>query len=126
MKKEGLQIDELNKILEKWKKNFQLKNWEIKLEITDFKRKDFRQSGDIKIDLKNKKATLLMTNKPFRNEESTIIHELTHLLLWEYDTFSEKVILKNCEEFKDDHMEYMNKLEDTVAKLTDIFLTLKI
>lgn len=35
-----------------------------------------------------------MTDKPFRNEESTIVHELTHLLLWKFDMFSEKVILK--------------------------------
>ena len=125
MKKEGLQLNELNNLLEKWKKNFQLDGWEIKLEITDFKRKDFKQSGDIKIDLVNKKATLLVTSKPFRDEESTIIHELLHLLLWEYDTFSEKIILKNCEEFKGDHIEYMNKLEKTVARLTAIFLNLK-
>ncbi len=124
MKKEGLQLNELNNLLEKWKKNFQLDGWKIKLEVTEFKRKDFKQSGDIKIDLKNKKATLLITNKPFRNEESTIIHELLHLLLWEYDTFSEKIILKNCEEFKGDHIKYMNKLEKTVAKFTTIFLNL--
>ena len=126
MKKEGLQLNELNNKLKKWKKIFQLDDWEINLEITDFKRKDFKQSGDIKIDLKNKKAKLLMTNKPFRNEESTIIHELIHLLLWKYDTFSEKIILKNCKEFKGDHIQYMEKLEETVAKLTNIFLDLKI
>lgn len=125
MKKEGLQLNELNNLLEKWKKSFQLDGWEIKLKITEFKRKDFKQSGDIKINLANKKATLLITNKPFRNEESTIIHELLHLLLWEYDTFSEKIILKNCEEFKGDHIEYMNKLEKTVTKLTTIFLSFK-
>ncbi len=125
MKKDGLQLKELNKILAKWKKVFQVDNWRIKIEITDFKRKGFRQSGDIKIDLKNKKARLLMTNKPFRNEESTIIHELIHLLLWEYDSFSEKIILKNCKKFKADHIKYMEKLEETVAKLTNIFLKLK-
>ena len=125
MKKEGLQLKELNRKLKKWKKIFQLNNWKIDLEITDFKRKDFKQSGDIKIDLKNKKAKLLITNKPFRNEESTIIHELIHLLLWKYDTLSEKIILKNCKKFKGDHIKYMNELENTVAKLTNIFLNLK-
>ena len=124
MKKEGLQLNELNSLLEKWKKKFQLNGWKIKLEIIEFKRKDFKQSGDIKIDLANKKANLLITNKPFRDEESTIIHELLHLLFWEYDIFSEKIILKNCEEFKGDHLEYMNKLEKTVAKFTTIFLSL--
>ena len=122
MKKEGLQLNELNSLLKKWIKKFQLDSWEINIEIIDFKRKDFKQSGDIKIDLKNKKARLLMTNSPFRNEESTIVHELVHLLLWEYDTFSEKLILKKCEKFKGDHSQYMKKLEETVAKLTNIFL----
>ena len=126
MKKDGLELKKLNKILKKWKKNFQLDDWQIILKITDFKRKDFKQSGDIKINLNNKKAILLMTNKPFRNEESTIIHELIHLLLWKYDTFSEKIILKNCKEFKGDHIQYMKELENTVAKLTNIFLDLKI
>jgi hypothetical protein len=123
MTKEGLQLDELNKILEKWIKTFQLDDWKIDIEITDFKRKDFKQSGDIKIDLENKTARLLMTDKPFRNEESTIVHELTHLLLWKFDMFSEKVILKNCEEHTGDHLQYLNELEETVARLTDIFLT---
>ena len=122
MTKNGLQIDELNKILKKWIKKFQLGAWKINIEITDFKRTDFKQSGDIKIDLENKTAILLMTNKPFRNEESTIIHELIHLLLWKFDAYSEKVILKNCDEYKGDHMQYLNELEETVAKLTDIFL----
>ena len=123
MKKEGLQLNELNDLLKKWIKKFQLDDWKINIEITDFKRKDFKQSGDIKIDLKNKKAALLMTNTPFRNEESTIVHELIHLLLWKYDTFSEKVILKNCKKNEKDHLRHMNKLEETVAKLTNIFLS---
>jgi hypothetical protein len=125
MLKKGLQIDELNLLLKKWVKKFQLESWDINIKITDFERKDFKQSGDIKIDFKNKKATLLLTNKPFRNEESTIIHELIHLLLWDYDTFSEKVILKNCEKFNGNHSKYMKKLEKTVANLTDIFLNQK-
>lgn len=125
MEKEGLQLKELNKKLKKWKNIFQLDDWEISIEITDFKRKDFRQSGDIKIDLKHKRARLLMTNKPFRNEESTIVHELIHLLLWKYDSFSEKIILKNCKKCEGDHMRYMNELEATVAKLTIIFLKIK-
>lgn len=120
-KKTGLPTTELNKILKKWLRHFELNGWNIKLKITDFKRKDFKQSGDIKVDLKNKKASLLITNNPFKNEEEVIIHELIHLLLWKHDVFAEKTILKNCEKFKGDHMKYMNNLEETVKKLTDIF-----
>ena len=121
VKKTGLPIMKLNKILKKWTEFLGLNEWNIKLKITDFKRKDFRQSGDIKVDLKNKKAVLLMTKSPFKNEENVIIHELIHLFLWEHDIFAEKVILKNCEKFKGDHLKYMNNLEETVKKITDIF-----
>lgn len=123
-KKTGLPIIKLNKILKKWVNFLKLKNWDIKIKITDFERKDFRQSGDIKVDFKNKKAVLLMTKNPFKNEEKVIIHELIHLLLWEYDTLTEKTILKNCEKFKGDHLKYMKNLEKTVKKLTDIFSNL--
>lgn len=123
-RKTGLPIIELNKILKKWVKFFRLDNWNIKLKITAFKRRDFKQSGDIKVDLKNKKAVLLMTNNPFKNEEDVIVHELIHLLFWKHDVFAEKTILKNCEKFKGDHMKYMNNLEETVKKLTDIFSNL--
>lgn len=124
MNKTGLTKTELEKILKKWKRHFGLNDWKIKLEITSFKRKDFRQSGDIKIKLKSKEAVLLMTNDPFKDEEEVVIHELIHLLLWEYDIFAEKTILKNCQPFKGDHMKYMNKLEKTVKNLTDIFSSL--
>ncbi len=124
LKKTSLPLIELNKILKKWKKSFMLNDWSIKLKIASFKRKDFRQSGDIKINLKNKKAVLLITNNPFKNEEKVIIHELIHLLLWEYDIFAEKTILKDCKKLKGDHMKYMNKLEKTVKELTDIFYNL--
>ena len=61
MKKDGRQLNKLSEILKKWKKFFQLNDWKINIEIAEFKRKDFKQSGDIKIDLKNRKARLLMT-----------------------------------------------------------------
>jgi hypothetical protein len=124
-KKAGLPIITLNKIMKKWVKRLELNDWNIKLKITEFKRKDFRQSGDIKVDMKNKKAALLMTNSPFKNEEEVIIHELIHLLLWKYDIFVEKTILQNCGKFKGDHMKYMNNLEETVKKFTDIFSKFK-
>lgn len=125
MEKVGLSITELEEILKKWIVIFGLEEWKIKLEIKNFKRKDFRQSGDIKIKLKDKEAVLLVTNNPFRDEESTIIHELLHLLFWKYDTFAEKTILKNCKKFEGDHMEYMINLEETVKNFTDIFQKLE-
>ena len=121
----GLSVIELEKILKKWVVIFGLEEWKIKIEITSFKRKDFKQSGDIKIKLKNKEAVLLVSNNPFRDEESTIIHELLHLLFWKYDIFAEKTILKNCKKFEGDHMKYMDNLEETVKNFTEIFQNLE-
>lgn len=122
MEKTGLQFIELQDLLNKWITRLSLEDWKIDLEITDFKRKDFRQSGDIKVNLKNKSAVLLMTCKPFRDEENTIVHELVHLLLWKYDIYAEKIILKNFKKTDKEHMKNMKNLEETVKNLTEIYL----
>ncbi|HLD28462.1 MAG TPA: hypothetical protein VJB67_02520 [Patescibacteria group bacterium] len=123
MIKEGLSLTELKKILKKWQTNLLLKDWVLSIKIVEFRRKDFRQSGDIKVDLKNKKAIILLTNKPFKNEEKVIVHELSHLLLWEFDHFCEKIALKTNKPFEGDHDKYMGKLEETVSELTKILIS---
>jgi hypothetical protein len=121
-KAKGLTVVRLRKTMKKWQSKLLLDKWDLSLKIVEFRRKDgFKQSGDIKVDLKNKKAVLLLTGEPFRDEQEVIVHELVHLLLWNYDTFSERLILKNCQEFKGDHEKYMDKLEATVKNITDIF-----
>ncbi|MCK5466426.1 hypothetical protein KAI56_02945, partial [Candidatus Parcubacteria bacterium] len=57
-KKKGLSLRELNSLLKKWQKNLFLNDWKLSLEIVDFKRKDHKQSGDIKVDLKKKSAVI--------------------------------------------------------------------
>ena len=123
MRKEGLSSTELKKILKKWQINLSLKDWILSIKIVEFRRKDFRQSGDIKVNLKNKKATVLLTNKPFRDEEKVIVHELIHLLLWKFDHTCEKMILKNNKPFEGDHDKYMDELEEIVSDLTKIFIS---
>jgi hypothetical protein len=115
-------VARLQRIMKQWQSKLLLNGWNLSLKIVEFRRKDgFKKSGDIKVDPKNKKAVLLLTSEPFKDEEEVIVHELVHLLLWDYDTFSERVILKNCQEFKWDHKKYMDKLEATVKNITDIF-----
>lgn len=125
MKKKGLTKEQLEDLLAGWQKRLLLDDWGLKIKIVEFTRKDFKQSGDLEVDYKNKKAVVLVTADPFRNEESTIVHELVHLLLWDYDHFCERSFLKYCQEFEGDHDKYMDKLEDTVSKLTDILLNNK-
>ncbi len=107
-----------------------LNNWDINIEIVDFKRKDYRQSGDFKANSRNKTASILMTIDPFlknqptieKQEEQTIVHELIHILLWDFDSFNERNVLKGCKKFQGDHNLYLEKLEDVVNKFTLILL----
>lgn len=124
--KKGLGLQELNAILNKWQKDLLLDDWKLSLKIVDFKRKDFRQSGDIKVYPRKKSAVILLTDNPYLDEEETIIHELMHLILWNFDIFCEKIVLENSERLKGKHGKYMGKLEDTVEKLTQIAVNRKV
>ncbi|MEA2098016.1 MAG: hypothetical protein U9P70_03000 [Patescibacteria group bacterium] len=125
-KKKGLDSKELNSLLRKWQKILLLNDWELSLELVDFKRKDYKQSGDIKVDLKNKSAIVLLTNNPFLNEEEVLVHELMHLILWDFDIFCEKIVLEKNKSLKGQHGKYMDKLENTVEHLTQIMINKKI
>ena len=121
MKKEGLSLSELKNILNQWQSRLLLNNWALGLKIVDFKRTDFRQSGDIKVDGKRKKATILLTCRPFRDEEKVILHELVHLLLWDFDHFCEKLALKHSQPRQGDHDKYFGQLEKQVSQLAKIY-----
>ena len=119
-KKNGLSLKELKNLLKKWQKNLLLSDWKLSINIVDFKRKDYKQSGDIKVDLKNKSAIILLSENPFLNEEEVLVHELMHLVLWDFDIFCEKIVLKKDKLQKNQYEKYMGKLEDTVEHLTQI------
>ncbi len=122
--KNGMSEAKLRKLLLKWMKKLCMKDWKIDLKIVDFERKDnYRQSGDFIADPKNKTATILMTWNPWRgDEEYTLVHELIHVLTYDYDKYNENIILKKYKKFGKEHDLYMEKLENTVHNLTRIFL----
>lgn len=121
--KKGLTEKELSVLLEKWKQKLLLGEWDLSIEIVEFTRKDYKQSGDIKVYPRKKKAVVLLTNDPFRDEESVLVHELVHLVLWDYDVFNEKVVLSISQtKLKGKHKQYMDKLEATVDHITKAFL----
>ena len=126
MDKKGLTINELNQLLENWQKQLLLDNWDISIEIVEFNRKDYEQSGDIKVDAESGKATILLTKDPFKDEEYVLVHELVHLLLWDLDIFSEKFVLEKSKiKLEGEHGIYMKKLENTVDHLTKAFIASK-
>lgn len=123
--KKGLQIEALNNLLKKWQKKLILNNWKLSIKIVDFKRKDYRQSGDIKVDLRKKNAVILLTANPFLDEEEVLVHELMHLVLWDLDIFCEKLALKNNKPLQGTYGKYMSKLEKTIDHLTKITIIIK-
>jgi len=115
--KRGKSKSFLNKLLVKWQKKLLMTDWKIDLQIVDFKRTDYRQSGDFIADTKKKTASILMTWDPFRgDEEYTLVHELIHILLYDYDKYCESKISKAK------HNLYLEKLENLTHRLTRILL----
>lgn len=86
----GVNVDRLEELINKWQDILRLRDWDIKLKIVD---KEWRKSGDIKIDMDDKKAVMLINNNPkSTNLEELVIHELLHLKLWGMDQMIEGFI----------------------------------
>ena len=102
--------------MKKWQTKLGLNDWHIDVKFVDFKRKDYKQSGDIKVDLENKKATILFSSNPRKDDEYIVVHELVHLLLWQYDHFCENLIPENKKD------RYFDLLEETAANFSKILL----
>ena len=122
--KNGLSFDELKKMLLSWQKKLDMADWKLDLKIVDFKKDScYRQSGHFTANTKKKVATILMTWNPWRgDEEYTLVHEMIHVLLYEFDKFNEnkiKVANKNNPKILDS---YIEKLEKVVHHLTRAIL----
>lgn len=122
----GVDVNKLEKLINKWQDILRLRDWDIKLKIVDT---EWRKSGDIKIDMDDKKAVMLINSNPkFTNLEELVVHELLHLKLWGLDQMLEGFIIQVFGEDEDDiKKEFaMNQffllLESTVADLTKGFL----
>lgn len=122
-----LDEDEVAEYLNKWQNILRLRDWDMKTKIVKSK---WRKSGDIKIDLEDKKAVLLLNHIPkCENLEELIVHELLHLKLYGMDQMIEdllSIVYGNKEknpkrEFAS--TQHMVLLESTVEDLTKGYLT---
>ena len=118
--------DEVEKYLRKWQDILRLRDWDIKLLIVET---EWRKSGDIKIDLDDKKAVLLINKHPkSENAEELVVHELLHLKLYRMDMMTEDLFNIVYGENEDDpkrsfaYSQYMLTLESTVEDLTKGYL----
>ncbi len=75
--------DEAFAVLARWQPTLRLADWDIDLRLV---KGDWRKSGDVKVDLDDRKAVLLLNTEPrSENLEETIVHELVHLRLYALD-----------------------------------------
>ncbi|MBZ9635202.1 hypothetical protein [Clostridium sp. FP1] len=122
----AVNVSELEGLINKWQIILRLMDWDIKLQIVD---KEWRKSGDIKIDIDDKKAVMLINNNPkSTNLEELVVHELLHLKLWGMDQmiegFINGVFGANEDDIKKDFAmnQFFILLESTVEDLTKGFL----
>ena len=113
--------------LRKWQDILRLRDWDIKVQVVEA---SWRKSGDIKIDLEDKKAVFLVNRQPkSTNMEELVIHELLHLTLYGMDQMIEELLLavygENEKDSKKEFAEtqFMKLLESTVEDLTKGYLT---
>ncbi len=119
----------IEKYLSKWQDILRLRDWDIKYQLVN---KEWRKTGDIKIDMDDKKAILLLNNyNPKQtNLEGLIIHELLHLKLFGMDQMIEQLIYAVFGEDAEDkkfefaYAQFMGVLEPTVEDLSKGFLTI--
>lgn len=115
--------------LRKWQDILRLRDWDIKYEVVNT---EWRKTGDIKIDMTDRKAILMINNyNPKQtNLEALIIHELLHLKLWGMDQMIEQLLYsvfgqdENDPKFNFAYDQFMHVLEITVEDLAKGFLTL--
>ncbi len=121
--------DELKLYLDKWQNILRLRDWDIKLELVT---KEWRKTGDVKIDETDKTAIVLINNfNPKQtNIEAVIIHELIHIKLWGMDQMIEYLLKcvygedENDPKFSFAYSKFMELLETTNQDLTKGYIEL--
>jgi hypothetical protein len=118
----------LEKHLRKWQDILRLRDWDIRLQIVTRK---WRKFGDVKIDLDDHKAILLVNHRPYSETdvdlEGLVIHELLHIKLYALDQMLEDLLDAVYGEDENDpkrrfaYTQFMLRLETTVEDLTKGF-----
>ncbi|MGX4687345.1 hypothetical protein JNUCC83_10795 [Vagococcus sp. JNUCC 83] len=114
-------------ILNKWTDILRIQHqWDIDICLLDTD--DFQKTGDIKIDVTDKKAIILLNKRNPREEnmEEVIVHELLHLKLYPLDQLTETLIDNHYDDktaaYHVIYEQFMISLETTVEELTKCFL----
>lgn len=112
--------------LNRWQNILRLRDWDISIKVVG---KEWKKSGDIKIDQSNRMAVLMINQKPVcTNLEEIVIHELLHLKLWAMDQMIEHLLNLVYGTKEEDtkrsfaYNQFMETLEATTEDLTKGFL----
>ena len=116
----------LEELIAKWQDILRLRDWDLKLELME---STWRKSGDVKIDMDDKKAIILINKNPkSTNLEELVIHELLHIKLWGMDQMIESLINSVFGNEENDSKrefamtQFFTTLESTVEDLTKGYL----
>jgi hypothetical protein len=125
----NLEADNIKNLLYKWQDILRLRDWDIKYEPVAI---PWRKTADIKIDMDDKKAILLINNCNPRqtNCEHLVVHELLHLKLWGMDRMVDQLL--GCVYGQDDadpkrefaYTQFMTTLESSVEDLAKGYMAL--
>ena len=117
----------IEKHLDRWQDILRLRDWDIVVKIV---RSKWRKSGDVKIDLEDKKAVLLINHAPkCTNLEELVIHELLHVKLYVMDQMLEDLLSivygakDNDPKREFAYTQFMMALESTIEDLTKGYLS---
>jgi len=117
---------EIEAHVKKWQDLLRLRDWDMQTKMVKIK---WRKSGDIKIDLEDKKAVLLINEvSKCENLEELVVHELLHLKLYGMDQMIEDLLSAVYGEKESDskkefaNTQFMILLESTVEDLTKGYL----
>jgi hypothetical protein len=113
--------------LKKWLDILRLRDWDVMIKVVKTR---WRKSGDVKVDLEDKKAVLLINQNPktCENIEELVVHELLHLKLYGMDQMIEDLLAAVYGKKEDDarrefaYTQFMILLESTVEDLTKGYL----
>ena len=119
--------EEMQTLFEKWIRKLRIyPAWDARLELVEDR--EFRKTGDIKIDCDDRKAVVLLNavNPKQENIEEVIVHELLHLKMYPLGQTTESLITNCFDEGRQAQnfamTQFFTTLEQTVEELTKCFL----
>jgi hypothetical protein len=119
--------DDAREVLARWQPILRLADWDIDLRLVTG---TWRKSGDVKVDLDDRKAVLLLNAaQPAEHLEEVVVHELIHLRLYAMDqmlvTLLDAVFGADADDPKREFAEtqFMTVLESTTEDLAKALLT---